>query len=129
MMRGEILKVRAKPAERPAPGATRVLLRAAVPAVAGLVVIVAMTPASAAQRPSGPAAGRQAHASTAAATRARVAAGRPGYGTAEGSGCGVPVWWPWNSMAAIWVSLLVPNLNPALPSSPKLPMLYVMARV
>ncbi len=51
------------------------------------------------------------------------------YGTAEASGCGVPVWWPWNSMAAIWVSLLVPNLNPTLPSSPKLPMSYVMARV
>jgi hypothetical protein len=75
MMRGEIRKVRANLAERPAPGATRVLLRAAVSAVAGLMVIVAMTPASAAQRPSGPAAGRQAGASTAAATRARVAAG------------------------------------------------------
>jgi len=63
MMRGEIRKVMANLAERLAPGATRVLLRAAVCAMAGLMVIVAMTPASAAPRP------------TSAATRAEVAAG------------------------------------------------------
>jgi alpha-tubulin suppressor-like RCC1 family protein len=63
MMRGEIRKVKANLAERLAPGATRVLPRAAVSAMAGLLVIVAMTPASAAPRPAS------------AAIRAEVAAG------------------------------------------------------
>jgi alpha-tubulin suppressor-like RCC1 family protein len=75
MIRGEIRKVRARSARWPVSGAIRVTLRAAVSAVAGLMVIVAMAPASAAQRPGGLVSGH-AHASTAGAvTRARVAAG------------------------------------------------------